>query len=452
MGELADTLLESWRASVPSSAREHDRQGTLTPHTLGRIRELGLLGLTIPERFGGAGAGLDEVIPLLRGIARSDRAVAMTLGLHMGPGTRLLVAHGSADQHARFLPPIAEGRCLTAFGATEPAAGSDLSSIQATATLDGDHLVLSGEKLYVTNGSWAGLLTVFVRTPELGGLRATAMVLLTPEDGYTVGAEEHKLGLRGSSTTPIHLDGVRVPVSRLLGEPATGQKMFERAMCWGRTVLAGASLGVFDAVCAAALEHTAHRRQGGRTLAQLPVVQEKLARLLARKAVLERLVDRVVHADDDALPLLSLAAKVAASEAAWEAADEALQLHGAAGFMESTDLPLLLRDARPARIFEGANDVLLCRAGLAVVMDPSQAGPWSGPLADTWKRTHGLQLVRDTRKLLRLGRVWLEEQLSAGLDPEDPHTALWNAERDARLAPHLCAEPDPALLAAVLAG
>jgi alkylation response protein AidB-like acyl-CoA dehydrogenase len=449
VGELADALLHSWSASKPDSASQHDAQKSLSARTLGLLGDIGILGLTVPEAFGGAGAGLDEVVPLLRGLGAQDRSLAMTVGLHLGPGTRPLIAFGSAEQQGRWLPSIAEGHCLTSFGATEPNAGSDLSAITSTARRLGDRLSIRGEKLYVTNGGWAKLLTAYVRTPDQGGLRATRMVLLTPDDGYTVGPEEDKLGLRGSSTVSIHMDALDVPADRLLGEPATGQAQFEAAMCWGRTALAAASLGVLDHVVERTLDYCSTRRQGGRTLDQIGIVAEKLAILRARRHVIDRLVQRLVCAGDD-LHFVSLAAKIATSEAAWDAADVATQLHGAIGYMEPTGLPLVLRDARPARIFEGANEVLLCRAGLAVVMKPELAGSISGPVRERWSAEHGIRLARDARRLYRLGRLWLEEQLSADLD-DHPLSALWLHGQPDRTASFVREPADSSLYANALA-
>jgi alkylation response protein AidB-like acyl-CoA dehydrogenase len=214
------SIVRRFAEGLPSPLlRDHD--GSLGPALLAEARSLGLYGLAIPEAYGGAGLGLGEVAVLVAELARVDRSLATSVGLHNGLGSRSLVESGSSELRARYLPELASGRRIGAFGATEPAAGSDLSAIRTLATTVGEALVISGEKAYVTNAGLAGVFTVLCKSgdPSAG----TTLVLVPREtDGLTLGAEEHKLGLRASSTRSVFFDGARVPADHRIGREGRG--------------------------------------------------------------------------------------------------------------------------------------------------------------------------------------------------------------------------------------
>lgn len=178
--------------------------GRISDAMLAKVAELGLFGLSIPERWGGLELGLAGCCSVVTQLARSDRSLATTVGLHNGLGVRPLIDRGGDALRARWLPRLAAGEVIASFAATEAGAGSDLTRAATLATLDGDHVVVEGEKHFVTNGGFAGLFTILARTPDRGGARGQALVLV-PRDtpGVTVGPEEHKLGLRASSTVTV---------------------------------------------------------------------------------------------------------------------------------------------------------------------------------------------------------------------------------------------------------
>lgn len=354
-------------------ARAIDHAAVIPRDVLRGLAELGLFGLTLPEAFGGAGLSMRAAAQVVAELARFDRSVAVTLGLHLGLGTRGLVKYGTAAQHERYLPSLATGERLAAFATTEPQAGSDLSALatKALATADGA-LVVNGRKVYVTNGGLAGLYTLAVASPGLGGReRGQSLVLVEKGDaGLTVEAEEHKLGLKGSSTTGLLLEDVTLPATRLLGEPGLAAPALAHILSWGRTLMSAGCVGTARAALDKVHLQVTSRRQFGRPLAALEVVREQVARLEARTFGMAALVDEVARADDEVLLVRSLAAKVFASEGAWDVVDGALQLHGGLGFIEDTGLALMLRDLRVTRIFEGANDVLLSHLGASELTRP----------------------------------------------------------------------------------
>ncbi len=431
MGALLDGVARFCRAEI--RARDIDARGAIPRRVLEGLGELGVFGVTLPERFGGAGLPLGDACRLVTELARADRSVATTVGLHLGLGTRALVRYGGEALRARYLPELASGRTLGAFATTEPNAGSDLSALATTATSRGERLTVTGQKLFVTNGGLAGVYTATVSTPGLGGAqRGTSLVLFERGDeGVVVGREESKLGLKGSSTTPLTLDGVHVGHDRIIGEPGRGAEALHHVLSWGRTLMSAGCCGTARAALDRAREHTASRRQFGKTLSAQPVVREQLATMAARLYAMQALVEETAALEQDEAALLarSVTAKVLCSEGASFVVDTALQLLGGMGFIEESGMPLLWRDVRITRIFEGANDVLLTQLGARAATAPAPRAPLaSGDRDDGLRRRadavaarvaearerlsdqHRIGLLRQPRLLHRLGRalMWSE--------------------------------------------
>ncbi|MBL8957990.1 MAG: acyl-CoA dehydrogenase family protein [Myxococcaceae bacterium] len=348
-------------------ALDIDERHSISGSVLDGLRELGLFGATLPPDWGGSGLSALEATKLIATLAQFDRSVATTVGLHLGLGTRGLVAYGDRSQQERWLPRLASGECLAAFATTEPGAGSDLSALETTAREVDGGLVLHGTKLYVTNGGLCSLLTVTARTPGLGGARhGTSLLLVDPQQrGVVRQREERKLGLRGSSTTAFAFDDCRLERAAVLGEPGSGARQLVEVLSWGRLLLSAGCTGTARTALTAALAHVHARKQFRRPLLAQPVVQHQLSRAWALTFGMRALVEAaaVRQAELPALARLTTSAKVFCSEAAGWVTDLALQLHGGSGYIEDTGLAILVRDARVTRIFEGANDVLLTHAG-----------------------------------------------------------------------------------------
>ena len=334
--------------------------GCVPARLLAELAELGLFSLTLPEEYGGAGFGIADACLVVEELARHDRSVATTVGLHLGLGTRGIVAFATPAVRERWLPRMATGEVIGAFAATEAGAGSDLMSIRAAIREDGDGYRLDGEKSYVTNARYAGCYTVLARS----GARSHAL-LLVPRDaeGVTLGPEEKKLGLRASSTATVRFDGVRVPRDHVLGGVEAGLEGAYAVLGWGRTMMAAGCVGTARAAVLATVTHVTTRRQFKRTLSAFPAVQAHLGTMVAMVDVMQALVRRTSLALDEGRPAeaLSFATKIFASERTFEACDGAIQLHGALGVIEPIGVARLLRDCRVTRIFEGSNDVLLVR-------------------------------------------------------------------------------------------
>lgn len=424
MPELVDAV-RAFAERLPG-ALERDRARSTPEEVLAEARAMGLFGLAIPEEHGGAGLGLSDVAALVAELARVDRSLATSVGLHNGLGSRALIEVADPRLAARYLPALASGERIGSFGATEPGAGSDLSAIRATALSDGATLALSGEKAYVTNAGIAGLFTVLARVPETGGGLGSALVVVPREaPGLSLGPEEHKLGLRASSTRSVFFDHVHVPLDHVIGAAGRGIADAHRALEHGRTLMSAGCLGTARAALERSIEHTGHRKQFRKALRSFGAVRAHLARMAVAVVAIESLLELV--GDDEArgvaIDSSSAALKVLSSELACDACDRAIQVHGALGYVEDAGIALLFRDARVTRIFEGSNDVLLVRLGTALLsgrglsrrarhLRSGELAALAERLDETTCRTrdvHGVGAVSHQRLVTSLARadVWL---------------------------------------------
>lgn len=429
---LVDQLVEAVdRFGSTLDAAAIDRGGPIGPGLRGRLAELGLFGLSIPTGYGGLGLSLAGTTAVCAALARHDRSVATTVGLHAGLGSRPLVSRGEQGLRDRLLPDLATGDKIASFATTESEAGSDLTAIRTRVVPAAEGGVrLTGSKIYVTNGGFAGVFTVAAALPAPSGGRGghALFVVERSDPGVTIGAEEHKLGLRGSSTVTVHFDGVHLPADRrITGGP--GMEGVADALAYGRTVLSAGCVGTARAALDAIVRHVRVRQQFGRPLLASPIVQSQVSRAAAQVFSMDALV-RAAAREASTLETDSIAAKIACSEGAWSVTDLAVQLHGGSGYIEDTGVALLLRDARVTRIFEGANDVLLSRLGLAwAVRRPAWPGGDDSALAasarDLWTtvldhaeelaNAHGVRIALRPLELHQLGSAAVVAQAAAAV-------------------------------------
>ncbi len=356
--------------------KQIDLEAHIPTEVLSAAAEMGLFGLTVPTAYGGAGLSMKAACRVFEALGEIDRSVGVTIGLHNGLGLRGLIAFGSENLKARYLHELASGKRIACFAVTESEAGSDIASVKTTAIQDGDDLVINGSKAYVTNGGFAHMATIVARTPGLAGSRRGHSMILVPLEspGITRDAEEHKLGIRGTSTRALHFDNVRVGMDHIIGEPSKGLDHLSYVLSWGRTMMAAGCLGCARAALEKTVIQVTGRRQFNRPIAEFGMVREKIARMRSRVHEMEcaiRLASWIEDEQPGAIMWESSVAKVFSSESAWEVADDAVQLHGGSGFIEDTGIARYLRDIRIARIFEGANELLRFHmASLALTWDP----------------------------------------------------------------------------------
>jgi acyl-CoA dehydrogenase len=462
-GELLGLVIEQARrfAAKQIDSEKIDSDGVIPDGVINAARHIGLFGLTIPETYGGVGFSMKAACRVIDEIARVDRSTGIMLGLHAGLGSRPIIDLGSADTKQRFLPAFARGDVIAAFAATEPEAGSDLGAVRTTGTVVGNEVELTGEKCYVTNARWAGCFTVLARTPGYGGARAHSLVVI-PRDtpGVSIGPEEKKLGIKGSSTASLLLDGARVPLGLVLGEKGRGMDQAYQTLAWGRTLMAAGCVGTARGALDATVAHVAARRQFGQPIGDFAATRIHVTDMASRLYAMESLVRWVgeASASGQIIEDVSIAAKVFCSEAAFEICDRAVQLHGAMGFLEPFGVARMLRDSRITRIFEGANDVLLIRAGTELFARhadvsapgnlPDQVAPELQAVARGWddvrrhltealdrgRRAFGLRIVRHQLLLQRLARAAIDLRAAAAAMARataDATGDVWLAERAA---------------------
>ena len=375
------------REVVPRLGEIEEKKHGVVPDLLRRAGEIGLLAIEVPEAYGGL--GLDKATALLV----SERAAklgsfSISWGAHTGIGTLPIVYYGSEAQKQHYLPKLASGEWLAAYALTEPGSGSDALAAATTARRDGDHWVLSGTKQFITNAGFADLFTVFAQVDG----KFSAFLVERTDPGVATGPEEQKLGLQGSSTRQLLLDGARIPADRLLGEVGRGHKIAFNILNVGRFKLGAGALGAARECLRFAVDYGRERKQFGRPIVEFGMVQRKIADMATRLYVSDSMAYRTAGLLDAAVSEVPATGpehdagllrvleeytvecsvlKVFGTECLDFIADESLQILGGYGFLRDYPIERHYRDSRVNRIFEGTNEVnrliipatLLKRAG-----------------------------------------------------------------------------------------
>lgn len=349
-------------------APEWDAARELDPGVFEKLSELGFMGMRVPEEYGGLGFDASTYLLALEELAWGDAAVALSVAIHNGPVTALLLAHGTDPQRERYLSAMAAGEVLAAFALSERDAGSDAGGLGCRAVRDGGGWVLSGEKRWVTNGARAGLVLVFARTdPSAGRGHGIGVFIVDPSaDGYAVTGRETTMGLCASETVSVHLDGVRVDADAVVGDPEQGFRYAMEALDVGRLGIGAQAVGIAQAAFEHSVAYALERKQFGRPIADFGAIQGKLADMATRIAGARALVHAGAAAMEsgscgagaDSRAARAASAKLQASETAFWVADEAVQIFGGYGYMRDYPVEKLLRDAKGTEIYEGTSEIL----------------------------------------------------------------------------------------------
>ncbi len=368
---LRDMTRDFAAREIAPVAHEMDVTGEIPDALMGKLRETGYFALSYPEAHGGLGVDTISYGLVVEELARQSAGVCIMITVHNSVGYYPVAGFGSEELQARYLPRMAAGE-IASFCVSEPDAGSDAAALGATARREGDHYVLDGSKVWVTNGSRAAFFVVMARTPGTTGHRDIHAFLVPREaEGLSVAKKEDKLGLRASDTVVIALDGVTVPADHRLGAEGEGFKIAMTALDGGRIGVAFQAIGIGRACLEEAVKYAQERQAFGKPLAAQPVIQQKLADMATELDAARLLALRAAWLKDQGRPFTREAAmaKLYASEAAGRIADEALQIHGGYGYVKEYPVERYYRDVRVTRIYEGTSEIQRLVIARAVLQD-----------------------------------------------------------------------------------
>jgi alkylation response protein AidB-like acyl-CoA dehydrogenase len=365
---IRDTARDFCDVEIAPYAAEWDRTETIDRSIVGKLAEVGFLAAALPEEHGGMGLELVSYALVVEEIGRADSNVRGIVSVSNGLYGKSVAKWGSDEQKARLLPGLASGEALGCYALTEPGAGSDPGGLETRAERDGDGWVLSGQKIFITLGSWAASALVFARTGEPGPRGITCFVVPTDAAGFEARPIKGKLGLRAQDTAELFLDGVRVSNDDILGELGNGFKVAMSALDHGRISLGAGCVGIAQGCLDASIAYTKERRQFGRPVASFQLVQELLADIAVETEAARLLVWRAAATADrgERHTVEASYAKYFASEVAVRAANAAVQAHGGYGYVDEYPVGKYLRDARVTTLYEGTSQIQKLLIGRAL--------------------------------------------------------------------------------------
>jgi len=342
-------------------AKEMDASKEFPWGVIRKMGSLGLMGLTIPEEYGGAGADTITYAIAVEEVSRVSGSVGITLAAHTSLGVYPIYRFGSEAQRSKYLPTLASGKGLAAFGLTEPEAGSDAGAIMTTAVLDGEHWVINGQKTFITSGSIADVVIVAAVTDRAAGTRGISNLIVEKDTpGFRPGRDEDKMGLRGSITSQLFFEDCRVPKENLLGAPGEGFKQFLITLDGGRISIGAMAVGLAQGALDAAGKYSKERVQFGQPIANFQAIQWMIADMATEIEAARWMVYRAAWLKDQGVRFTKEAAmaKLYASEAAERACYKAIQIHGGYGYSREYDVERIYRDNRLTTIGEGTSEIL----------------------------------------------------------------------------------------------
>ena len=343
-------------------ATEHDVEEKYPHDLMDEAAKMGLTGANIPMEYGGAGYSPLEVAIIIEELFAVDPGIGLSMS-SASFGADSIMEFGTDDQKERFLPPIAEGEAVMGAAISEPDAGSDVSSVSTSAEKDGDEWVINGNKMWITNGSVGDFFVVMCETdPEVEDRYSgfSQIVVESDRDGFTAEKIKGKLGIRGSDTAELIFDDVRVPEENLIGTQGMGFLQLMQFFDETRTMVAAQGVGIAKGASERALEYAQEREQFGRPISEFQAIQHKLAEMHTKTEAARQLTYKSawsIENSSEQLTALASMAKEFASQVAVDVADEALQIHGGAGYVNDFDVERLYRDSKVTQIYEGTTQI-----------------------------------------------------------------------------------------------
>jgi len=387
----AESIISRYQEMIKNySPAKLEKEGSIPEDLMDGLKELGLFGLNISEEYGGVGLGLAGYLSVLRAMARTDMALALTPTAHLSIGLKGIILFGNEQQKKKYLTQAATGEMIFAYALTEPGTGSDAQHIQTTATLseDGTHYILNGQKTYITNGGFAGGLTTFAQMdPEKPGFMG-AFIVETAWDGVEAGNEIPKMGIKISSTTPISFKDVKVPVENLLGKPGDGFKIAMTILNYGRMGLGSASTGAMEQSLEDMFKRATKRKQFGMPIREFELIQEKMvqtaAHSLASASMTAATASLLEEDHAGSLAMESSHVKLYGTTRAWDTLYEALQTAGGSGYLATNPYEKRMRDFRVTTVFEGTSEIHSMYPALHLVRDLGKRLKGMGRASQFW--------------------------------------------------------------------
>lgn len=357
---LIEAIREFTEGEIAPIAAELDEQERFPEELIPQLGEIGVMGIPVPEKYGGVGMGELEYVMAVEEISKVCASTGVTVSAHTSLCCWPILAYGTEEQKEKYLPELASGEKLGAFALTEPGAGTDAAMQTTTAVDMGGYYLLNGTKIFITNGSYADVYIVFAMTDKSRGNKGiTAFILEKGMEGFSFGSKEHKMGIRGSATYELVFDDVKVPKRNLLGKVGKGFRIAMSTLDGGRIGIAAQALGIAQGAIDSASDYVKDRVQFGRSISSFQNTQFKLAEMQTRVEAARYLVYRAACRMDSGESYTSEAAmaKLFASETARDVTCQAVQLYGGYGFIREYQIERMMRDAKITELYEGTSEV-----------------------------------------------------------------------------------------------
>jgi len=357
---IQDMVRDFAKNMVEPIARELDEKEIFPKDLVSQMAELGLMGIMVPERYGGSGLDMTSFATAIIELGRADASVAITMAAHNSLGTLPLLLFGNDDQKKNYLPRLASGETLGAFGLTEPDAGSDAGATKTKAVKQGDEYIVNGGKIFITNAGEAGLLSFTSQVIEDGkNIGIAAFIISTDNPGLEIGKKEKKMGWKASDTRQLYFKDMKIPSEAMLGTPESGFKTFMKTLASGRISIGALSIGTALGAYEKALSYSKERYAFNRPINEFQSIGFKLSDMATKIEASKLLVYHAAWLKDQGKPINKEAAmaKLFASETAMEVTREAIQIHGGYGYVKDYDVERYFRDAKILEIGEGTSEI-----------------------------------------------------------------------------------------------
>ncbi len=357
---IRDMVREFAEREIAPVAAELDKKAEYPMEILKKMAQLGLLGIIVPQEYGGAGADTISYTLVIEEISKKCASTGVITSVHNSLVCWPIMKFGTEEQKQKYLPMLAKGEKIGAFAGTEPNAGSDLGAMETTAVLDGDEYIINGAKTFITSGSKAGVIIVFASTDKSKGSKGiSAFIVENTMPGFKVGSVFEKMGINANHVAELIFEDMRVPKENLLGNEGEGFKIALMTLDGGRIGIGAQAVGIAQAALEESIEYAKQREQFGRPIAKFQAIQWMIADMATRIEAARLLVHKAAYAKDQGKRFSKEAAmaKLFASETAMDAALKAVQIHGGYGYTKEYLVERLFRDAKITEIYEGTSEI-----------------------------------------------------------------------------------------------